>query len=114
MPWRHLADLRRPGGQTPAPRHTGPAPPRLLATPSPGRPVRHRGEYAGPPANLLGRDGDDLLAIDWEQFSLGPAGFDLGYFLLAVDVPRDEPHPGDHVRRMLDLFTVVAEAADQL
>ncbi|MGW6198901.1 phosphotransferase family protein [Kribbella sp. NPDC055110] len=31
------------------------------------------------PVNLLGRDGDDVVAIDWEQFGLGPAGFDLGY-----------------------------------
>jgi hypothetical protein len=42
------------------------------------------------PVNLLGRDGDDVIAIDWEQFGLGPAGFDLGYLLLAVDVPLDD------------------------
>lgn len=42
------------------------------------------------PVNLLGRDGDDVVAIDWEQFGLGPAGFDLGYLLLAVDVPLED------------------------
>jgi hypothetical protein len=50
------------------------------------------------PVNLLGREGDDVLAIDWEQFGLGPAGFDLGYLLLAVDTPLDElleAHGGD-------------------
>lgn len=50
------------------------------------------------PANLRGRDGDDVLAIDWEQFGLGPAGFDLGYLLLATDAPLDDlvaAHGGD-------------------
>ncbi|MEV0285423.1 MULTISPECIES: phosphotransferase [unclassified Kribbella] len=42
------------------------------------------------PVNLLGRTGDDVLAIDWEQFGLSPAGFHLGYLLLAVDTPLDE------------------------
>ncbi|MDX6247535.1 MAG: hypothetical protein QOF10_895 [Kribbellaceae bacterium] len=42
------------------------------------------------PGNLLGRHGDDVIAIDWEQFGLGPLGFDLGYLLLAVELPLDE------------------------
>jgi hypothetical protein len=42
------------------------------------------------PANLLGRAGTDVVAIDWEQFGLGPAGFDLGYLLLATDAPLDD------------------------
>jgi hypothetical protein len=42
------------------------------------------------PGNLVGRDGDDVIAIDWEQFGLGPSGFDLGYLLLAVDLPLDD------------------------
>lgn len=42
------------------------------------------------PVNLLGRDGADVVAIDWEQFGLGPAGFDLGYLLLATEVPLDD------------------------
>jgi hypothetical protein len=42
------------------------------------------------PANLRGRDGADVVAIDWEQFGYGPAGFDLGYLLLAADRPLDE------------------------
>lgn len=41
------------------------------------------------PVNLLGRDGADVVAIDWEQFGLGPTGFDLGYLVLAVDAPLD-------------------------
>jgi hypothetical protein len=58
------------------------------------------------PTNLLGRDGDDVIAIDWEQFGLGPAGFDLGYLLLATYVPLDdlmaaygEGVRGEHVLR---------------
>ena len=42
------------------------------------------------PANLLGREGADVVAIDWEQFGIGPVGFDIGYLLLAVDVPFDD------------------------
>jgi phosphotransferase family enzyme len=71
------------------------------------------------PVNLLGRDGDDVLAIDWEQFGLGPAGFDLGYLLLAVDSPLDElleAHGGDvaAVRRgavLVAAYTGVSRAA---
>ncbi|TDD12169.1 aminoglycoside phosphotransferase family protein [Kribbella turkmenica] len=71
------------------------------------------------PVNLLGRDGDDVLAIDWEQFGLGPAGFDLGYLLLAVDTPLDdllEAHGGDvdAVRRgavLVAAYTGVSRAA---
>jgi aminoglycoside phosphotransferase (APT) family kinase protein len=90
------------------------------------------------PVNLLGRDGDDVIAIDWEQFGLGPAGFDLGYLLLAVDVPLDaldgdvrrgallvaaytgvsraawaleQPNAGDHLERLARLSAVVEEAA---
>jgi hypothetical protein len=50
------------------------------------------------PANLLGQDGTDVVAIDWEQFGLGPAGFDLGYLLLATGVPLEDllaAHRGD-------------------
>jgi hypothetical protein len=71
------------------------------------------------PVNLLGRDGDDVLAIDWEQFGLGPAGFDLAYLLLAVDTPLDdllEAHGGDTaaVRRgavLVAAYTAVSRAA---
>jgi hypothetical protein len=68
------------------------------------------------PVNLPGRDGDDVIAIDWEQFGLGPAGFDLGYLLLAVDAPLDElvaAHGGD-VRRgavLVAAYTGVSRAA---
>jgi hypothetical protein len=71
------------------------------------------------PINLLGRDGDDVLAIDWEQFGHAPAGFDLGYLLLAVDTPLDElveAHGGDvdAVRRgavLVAAYTAVSRAA---
>jgi aminoglycoside phosphotransferase (APT) family kinase protein len=68
------------------------------------------------PVNLLGRDGDDVIAIDWEQFGLGPAGFDLGYLALAVDNPFDTlvaAHGGD-VRRgavLVAAYTGVSRAA---
>jgi aminoglycoside phosphotransferase (APT) family kinase protein len=68
------------------------------------------------PMNLLGRAGDDVVAIDWEQFGLGPIGFDLGYLALAVDVPVDalvEAHGGD-VRRgavIVAAYTGVSRAA---
>jgi aminoglycoside phosphotransferase (APT) family kinase protein len=42
------------------------------------------------PGNLLGRHGEDVIAIDWEQFGLGPLGFDAGYLLLAVDLPLED------------------------
>ncbi|HET6293999.1 MAG TPA: aminoglycoside phosphotransferase family protein [Kribbella sp.] len=70
------------------------------------------------PGNLLGHDGDNVIAVDWEQFGLGPAGFDLGYLLLAVDLPLDELLPvfedRDAVRRgavLTAAFTAVSRAA---
>jgi len=71
------------------------------------------------PINLLGRDGDDVLAVDWEQFGFGPAGFDLGYLLLAVETPLDElldAHGGDvdAVRRgatIVAAYTAASRAA---
>ena len=42
------------------------------------------------PANLLGRDGDDLVAIDWGTLGTGPVGGDLGYFALSA---REELEP---------------------
>ncbi|MEV6888360.1 phosphotransferase [Kribbella sp. NPDC051137] len=89
------------------------------------------------PVNLLGRDGDDVVAIDWEQFGLGPAGFDLGDLLLTTDLPldalADQARPGaalvaaytgvsraawavgragagDHVERLDKLASIVDEA----
>jgi len=34
------------------------------------------------PANLPGRQGDDVIAIDWGTLGHGPVGGDLGYYLL--------------------------------
>jgi hypothetical protein len=69
------------------------------------------------PVNLLGRDGDDVIAIDWEQFGLGPLGFDLGYLLLASTRSLDELVDafGDlRVRRgavLVAAFTAASRAA---
>jgi hypothetical protein len=42
------------------------------------------------PANLPGRLGDDVLAIDWATLGHGPVGADLGYYLLNA---REEFEP---------------------
>ena len=42
------------------------------------------------PANLPGREGDDVVAIDWSTLGTGPVGADLGYFALAA---REELEP---------------------
>ena len=42
------------------------------------------------PANLPGRDGDDVIAIDWAMLGTGPVGSDLGYYALAA---REELEP---------------------
>jgi aminoglycoside phosphotransferase (APT) family kinase protein len=42
------------------------------------------------PGNLLGRDGDDLIAVDWGSLGYGPVGGDLGYYLLMA---REEFEP---------------------
>ncbi len=36
------------------------------------------------PANLPGRSGDDVIAIDWATLGVGPVGADLGYFALSA------------------------------
>jgi hypothetical protein len=71
------------------------------------------------PTNLLGRDGDDVLAIDWEQFGHASIGFDLAYLLLSVDTPLDvllAAHGGDisAVRRgavLVATYTAISRAA---
>ena len=42
------------------------------------------------PPNLLRRDGDDVIAVDFDQFGIGPLGFDLGYLLQSTRAPIDE------------------------
>jgi len=42
------------------------------------------------PGNLLGREGDDLVAVDWGSLGYGPVGGDLGYHLLMA---REEFEP---------------------
>jgi len=36
------------------------------------------------PDNLPGRDGADVVAVDWSSFGSGPVGADLGYLALSV------------------------------
>jgi len=36
------------------------------------------------PANLPGRSGDDVTAVDWSSLGTGPVGADLGYFALSA------------------------------
>ncbi|GAB3766567.1 hypothetical protein FB382_001820 [Nocardioides ginsengisegetis] len=36
------------------------------------------------PANLPGREGDDVVALDWGTLGHGPVGADLGYFMLSA------------------------------
>ncbi|MFN8136134.1 MAG: phosphotransferase [Propionicimonas sp.] len=45
-------------------------------------PVTQHGDPV--PANLPGRDGEDVLAIDWSTLGTGPVGADLGYFSLSA------------------------------
>lgn len=42
--------------------------------------VAQHGDAA--PANLVGRHGDDAIAIDWSHLGTGPVGSDLGYLSL--------------------------------
>jgi hypothetical protein len=77
------------------------------------------------PVNLLGREGDDVVAVDWEQFGVGPLGFDLGYLVVSTDAAIGVLLPAyqswsrstwtpDAVRRgavLTAAITVVARAA---
>ncbi|SFC50993.1 Phosphotransferase enzyme family protein [Nocardioides terrae] len=42
------------------------------------------------PGNLLGREGDELVAVDWGSLGYGPVGADLGFYLLMA---REEFEP---------------------
>jgi aminoglycoside phosphotransferase (APT) family kinase protein len=42
------------------------------------------------PANLPGREGDDVVAVDWATLGHGPVGADLGYYSLSA---REELEP---------------------
>jgi hypothetical protein len=53
----------------------------LVQVPQHGDPV---------PANLAGREGDEVVAIDWGTLGTGPVGADLGYYALAA---REELEP---------------------
>jgi aminoglycoside phosphotransferase (APT) family kinase protein len=40
--------------------------------------------------NLIRQDGDDVVAVDFDQFGIGPLGFDLGYLLQSTRAPIGE------------------------
>jgi len=50
--------------------------------------VPHHGDVA--PSNLCGRDGDDVIAIDWGSLGTGPVGTDLGLLMVTA---REAPDP---------------------
>ena len=51
----------------------------------------HVAQHGDPaPVNLPGREGDDVLAIDWGSLGRGPVGADLGLFMLGA---REEFEP---------------------
>jgi len=50
--------------------------------------VPHHGDVA--PANLRGREGDEVLAIDWSSLGVGPIGTDLGLHVVSA---REGPEP---------------------
>ena len=51
-------------------------------------PVAHHGDVAA--GNLHGRDGDLVVAIDWQSLGLGPVGTDLGLHMASA---REAPEP---------------------
>ena len=55
---------------------------RLLAALDELPQVAHHGDAT--PANLCGREGDDVVAVDWGTLGTGPVGADLGYYLLSA------------------------------
>ncbi|MFF0340860.1 phosphotransferase family protein [Kribbella sp. NPDC004875] len=77
------------------------------------------------PLNLLRRDGNDVIAADWDQFGIGPLGFDLGYLLQSTRAPAENlvaayqagsssAFPAEQVRRgavLTAAITLVARAA---
>ncbi|TDD49853.1 hypothetical protein E1263_31565 [Kribbella antibiotica] len=98
--------------------------------------------WASKRAGLTGWDGEHVIALDWEQFGLGPAGFDLGYLLVALpgaeilagadSVLRrgavltaaftaasraawslGQPSPGDHLEQLVQLADYIEEASSQ-
>jgi hypothetical protein len=36
------------------------------------------------PANFVGSRGDEVVAVDWQGFGVGPIGTDLGYYALSA------------------------------
>jgi hypothetical protein len=50
--------------------------------------VAHHGDVA--PGNLRGREGDLVVAIDWQSLGVGPVGTDLGLLMASA---REAPEP---------------------
>ncbi|MET7282516.1 aminoglycoside phosphotransferase family protein [Kribbella sp. NPDC005582] len=65
------------------------------------------------PGNLLGWDGENVVALDWEQFGLGPAGFDLGYLVVALPDQAESLLAVDSVVRRGAVLTAVLTAASR-
>jgi len=51
-------------------------------------PVAHHGDVAS--GNLRGREGDLVVAIDWQSLGVGPVGIDLGLHMVSA---REAPEP---------------------
>ena len=78
------------------------------------------------PANLPGREGDHVIAIDWGMLGHGPVGADLGYYMLssregvraaarrlpdgAADRARDRRATATLGARVTAVFTVLSRA----
>ena len=62
------------------------------------------------PANLRGRDGDDVIAIDWSSLGIGAVGHDLGLWALATREDF-EPLLAAYVEGLADPSLAVAAAA---
>jgi len=65
------------------------------------------------PGNLLGWDGANVVALDWEQFGLGPAGFDLGYLVVALPDQAESLLAVDSVVRRGAVLTAALTAASR-
>lgn len=79
------------------------------------------------PANLLARQGDDVLTVDWGLLGFAPAGADLGYFALSCRESFEvllssylsglttagmsaRPEDVSYAARLTAVYTVVARA----
>ena len=75
-----------------------------------GPPGRLHGDAV--PANFLTSRGEDVVAVDWQCFGVGPAGTDIGYYALSsreeLDVLVDSFVTGAGAEADRDAVTLVA------